>query len=236
MTIICYGGASMQWTKDIIQKLIVNQIAIWISAIGAFLLAWCKYMDWNMVSPLLYFLITFASILIIWNQVKIISSKKNLSLLKPEQMEQELRRKLDILGYKTGKIMNDTVNFAFSVTDSNGLTISVAQSKTNSDIITITARYSFGPQIQHMNRLSAQKKNQLLNELLLIASRQGISYASSTLENIPLDDLLLIEDLKNASSFIQRVRAMFLLYYSMLNVLASFTTKEMTETALQKAQ
>jgi hypothetical protein len=125
-------------------------------------------------------------------------------MLKPTQLEQELRKKLDILGYKTGTILKDNINFGFNITDFQGVTITVVQQKANSDIIRIIARFTFTPQKTQIDALSPQKQKQLLNDLLLVAGSQGISYGSSSFKEIPVEDILLKEDLKDASLFIRR--------------------------------
>jgi hypothetical protein len=77
---------------------------------------------------------------------------------------------------------------------------------------------------QKVAKLKEKDRNRLVRELRMTIDRQGIlrSPSFSPLRVIILQDPFLKDDLQDLSIFIRKIRTMFLMYYSVTDVIASF--------------
>lgn len=159
-----------------------------------------------------------------WKPQKFESQAQNIQYLSPKELELKLRKVSDTLGYKTGSRTNAEATFQFVITDLNGVNLNIFQLKDPLDIITIQLMIELSQDIQQkIAKLKERDRKRLIRELTMTIDRQGILRSSLLpLKTITLTDPFLKEDLQNLSVFTQKVRNMFLIYYSVMNVISSF--------------
>jgi hypothetical protein len=103
----------------------------------------------------------------------------------------------------------------------------ILQPKKNPSTIRIMSSLIITQDLQgKIDKLSAKDQARLFREIRTTIDRQGILRTSSIPSSkIDVEDFLLIEDLQNLSLFMQKVRSMFILHYSLIDVISSFTEK-----------
>lgn len=154
------------------------------------------------------------------------TKSRDINSLSPKELESKLRETLDFLGYKTGSSPNPDAIFQFIVTDINGINANIGQPKSSPATLSILMNIKLPQDLQQkIMKLKEKDRIRLTRELRRTIDRQGILRTSSflPLTTITLEDAFLKEDLQNLSMFIQKVRNMFLMYYSVLDVILSFT-------------
>jgi hypothetical protein len=223
--------------SNLSQNILANLIAYIIMVLVAGLIAWGKKKDWKWTTPLLYGLASFTFIGIILfllggihiDQGRPISKDQNIASLSPKELEIKLRQSLDSLGlgYAIRSETDANALFIFVVKDINGVNQVILQPKKNPSTIRIMSSLIITQDLQgKIDKLSAKDQARLFREIRTTIDRQGILRTSSIPSSkIDVEDFLLIEDLQNLSLFMQKVRSMFILHYSLIDVISSFTEK-----------